>query len=133
MKRHNISMASRLIPLFPLHSWFSRERRCLCTFSRSGTKKWWADAIRDNTEFGIVLAKDKGIVNMGCTVVVEKVVQEFPDGRMDVLTRGQQRFEILYLNEEKDYLQGEVNFFDDDDLAAVPAELREQAIGQYES
>ena len=64
------------------------------------------EAIRDNSEFGIVLAKDDGIVNAGCTVMVEKVLQMYPDGRMDILTRGQRRFEIVSLNEEKELPAG---------------------------
>src|SRR5262249_22978464 len=52
---------------------------------------------------------------------------------MDILTRGQRRFEIVAVNEEKDYLQGEVSFFDDDDFAAPPAELRAQALSNYEA
>jgi hypothetical protein len=47
---------------------------------------------------------------------------------MDILTRGLRRFEIVELSGEKDYLQAEVSFFDDDDPAPVPAELREQAL-----
>ena len=50
---------------------------------------------------------------------------------MDILTRGQRRFEIVSLNEEKDYLQAEVEFFDDEDLAPVPAEVRDQALSNY--
>jgi hypothetical protein len=62
---------------------------------------------------------------------VEKVLEMYPDGRMDILTCGQRRFEIVSLNEERDYLQAEVEFFDDDDLAPVPAELRELALTNY--
>jgi ATP-dependent Lon protease len=89
------------------------------------------DAIRDGSEFGIVLAKEDGILNAGCTVMVEKVLEMYPDGRMDILTRGQRRFEIVRLNEEKEYLQAEVEFFDDDDLAPVPAALRDMALANY--
>ena len=35
----------------------------------------------------------------------------YADGRMDILTLGQRRFEILSLNEEKDYLQGVIEFY----------------------
>jgi hypothetical protein len=63
--------------------------------------------------------------------MVEKVLEMYPDGRMDILTCGQRRFEIVSLNEDKDYLQGEVEFFDDDDLAPVPAEVRELALSNY--
>jgi Lon protease-like protein len=88
-------------------------------------------ALRDGSEFGIVLAKDEGIVNTGCTVRVEKVLQQYPDGRLDILTMGQRRFEIHRLNQERDYLQGEVTYFDDEDLATAPPELRELAVTNY--
>ncbi len=91
------------------------------------------EAIRNESEFGIVLARNEGIVNAGCTVKVEKVVEMYPDGRMDVVTCGKRRFEISDLNEEKDYLQGEVEFFDDDDFVPVPPELREKALVQFQA
>ena len=89
------------------------------------------NAIRDHSEFGVVLAKQDGIVSAGCTVMVEKVLETYPDGRMDILMRGLRRFEIVELSGEKDYLQAEVSFFDDDDAAPVPAELRDQALSNY--
>ena len=96
-------------------------------------KEMVGNAIRDNSEFGIVLAREDGIVNAGCTVVVEKLTQMYPDGRMDVLTRGRRRFEIQSLNQEKDYLQAEVTFFDDDDFAPAPPEVRDRALSNYQA
>src|SRR5260370_20090368 len=55
----------------------------------------------------------------------------YSDGRMDILTRGQRRFEIEALNDEKDYLQAEVNFFDDEDFEPTPVELRDEALSNY--
>jgi ATP-dependent Lon protease len=90
------------------------------------------EAIANETEFGIVLAKEEGIVNAGCTVKVESVLHRYPDGRMDVLTMGQRRFEIHRLNEEKDYLQAEVSYFDDEDKdETTPTDLRDQAVIHY--
>jgi ATP-dependent Lon protease len=124
-------MPSRLIPLFPLQVVvFPRTELPLHIFE-DRYKEMIGQAIQDHSEFGIVLAKEDGIVNAGCTVMVEKVVERYPDGRMDIVTRGQRRFEILSLNEDKDYLQGEVNFFDDDDFDATPSELRDQALTHY--
>jgi Lon protease-like protein len=124
-------MPSRLIPLFPLQVVvFPRTPLPLHIFE-DRYKEMIGQAIRDESEFGIVLAKNEGIVNAGCTVIVEKVLQMYSDGRMDVLTRGRQRFEILSLNEEKDYLQGEVNFFDDDDFSSPPDELRDEALTRF--
>ena len=94
-------------------------------------KELIGEAIQSASEFGIVLAKEDGIVNAGCTVVVEKVLKNYADGRMDILTRGVRRFEILGLNEDKSYLRGEVEFFDDDEPGPGPSDLQEKALVQY--
>jgi Lon protease-like protein len=91
------------------------------------------EAIRNSSEFGIVLVKEDGIVNAGCTVMVEKVLKSHSDGRMDILTRGVRRFEIEMLNQEKSYLRGEVTYFDDDEPEAAPAEVQTEAIRLYQS
>ena len=131
LKRHNVTMPSRLLPLFPLQVVvFPRTPLPLHIFEER-YKEMVGSAIRDNSEFGVVLAKDGGIVNAGCTVTVEKLVQMYPDGRMDIVTRGQRRFEIVSLNEEKDYLQAEVNYFDDEDSDDLSQELRDLALSNY--
>jgi len=93
-------------------------------------------AVQQQTEFGMVLAHDQGIANIGCSVFVEKVLQRHDDGRMDILCRGSRRFEIVLLNEEKDYLRATVQFFDDEEpeLATVDfGLLREEAIRAWRS
>jgi Lon protease-like protein len=126
-------MSSRLLPLFPLNVVvFPRTRLPLHIFE-DRYKEMVGDALRDESEFGIVLAKDDGIVNAGCTVAVEKVLEMYPDGRLDVLTSGRRRFEIAGLNEEKAYLQGEVNFFDDEDFTPAPEDVRQEALAHYQA
>jgi Lon protease-like protein len=121
-------MSKRLIPLFPLPVVvFPRTRLPLHIFEER-YKKMVGEAIRDNSEFGIVLARDEGIVNAGCTVAVEKLLQMYPDGRMDILTRGRQRFEIESLDEELEFLRANVNFFDDDTFEPTAPEVRAEAL-----
>jgi Lon protease-like protein len=120
-----------MIPLFPLRVVvFPRTPLRLHIFEER-YKEMVGNAIRDESEFGIVLVRENGILNAGCTVKVEKLLQMYPDGRMDILTRGQRRFEIVTINEEKDYLQAEVSFFDDDDAGPASHELRAQALLYY--
>jgi Lon protease-like protein len=126
-------MSSRLIPLFPLQVVvFPRTPLPLHIFEER-YKEMVGNAIREKSEFGIVLAKDDGIVNAGCTVTVEKIVHMYPDGRMDILTRGLRRFEIQSLNEDRSYLQAEVTFFDDEDFVPPPGELRDEALLHYKA
>jgi len=121
----------RLLPLFPLQLVvFPRTHLPLHIFEDS-YKEMVGEAIAEKSEFGVVLTKDDGIVNAGCTVLVEKVLTTYPDGRLDIVTRGARRFEILSLNQDKSYLRGEVEFFNDDDSADVPADLRAQALESF--
>jgi len=125
-------MPKRLIPLFPLQVVvFPRTSLPLHIFEER-YKKMVGEAIRDSSEFGIVLAKEEGIVNAGCTVAVEKLLQMYPDGRMDILTRGRQRFEIESLDEEMEYLRANVNFFDDEEFDPAPPEVRAEALEQFQ-
>jgi Lon protease-like protein len=122
---------SKLLPLFPLQLVvFPRTQLPLHIFEER-YKEMVGEAIEHNSEFGIVLAKKDGIVNAGCAVVVEKVLTKYPDGRMDVVTRGSRRFRLVLLNQEKAYLRGEVEFFDDDEPGPAPRELQMAALHQY--
>lgn len=126
-------MASALLPLFPLQVVVFPGTPLPLHIFEERYKELVGDAIRDNSEFGIVLAREDGIVNAGCTVIVEKLTEMFPDGRMNVLTRGKRRFEVLSLNEDKTYLRAEVRYFEDDDFRPPPPELRQQALEHYQA
>jgi len=124
-------MPSRLLPLFPLQVVvFPRTRLPLHIFEER-YKLMVGEAIRQEEEFGIVLARDHGIAGAGCSVAVEKVLDRYPDGRMDILTRGLRRFEIVSLDEELDYLRAEVRYFDDEDQAPPEPELRKKVLRHF--
>jgi ATP-dependent Lon protease len=126
-------MPTRLIPLFPLQLVvFPRVRVPLHIFEER-YKKLVGDAIRDGSEFGIVFVRDDGMAGTGCSVKVDKVIEMYPDGRMDIMARGERRFVISRVDEEKDYLRAEVEYFDDDDLAPVAADDRTLALDNYRS
>jgi Lon protease-like protein len=125
-------MPTRLLPLFPLQAVvFPRTQLPLHIFEER-YKEMVGNAIRDGSEFGTVLAREQGILNTGCTVMVEKVLQMYPDGRMDILTKGKRRFEIVSLDQDKSFLQAEVAYFDDEDFEPTAEALRAEALQRYE-
>src|SRR4029077_10725863 len=126
-------MQANLLPLFPLQVVvFPRTQLPLHIFEER-YKEMVGEAIREKSEFGVVLVKEEGILNAGCTVVVDKLLKSHPDGRMDIMTRGVRRFEIVMLNQEKPYLRGEVAYFDDDEPDPAPDEVRTEALGLYKT
>ena len=114
-KRHNSNMQDGLLPLFPLQVVLLPGSQLPLHIFEDRYKEMIGEVLRDKLEFGVVLANEKGIVNTGCTATVDRVLREYPDGRLDILTRGRRRFEILLLNEERSFLRGAVEFFDDDE------------------
>ncbi len=124
-------MQQELLPLFPLQVVLLPGSSIALHIFEERYKEMIGEAIRDRSEFGIVLASDKGIVNTGCTAVVDKVVREYPDGRLDIIARGRRRFEILLLNEERSFLRGAVEFFDDEPGDAAPADLIDKLSQTY--
>jgi len=127
---HNSSMQEWL-PLFPLQVVLLPESELPLHIFEERYKEMIQDVLRDKIEFGVVMASEKGLVNTGCTATIEKVLRQYPDGRMDILALGRRRFEIGRLNDDRSYLRGEVEFFTDEDAAAVAPEARRQAIDGY--
>ena len=117
-------MNEALLPLFPLQLVLLPGSLLPLHIFEERYKEMIADVSREQSEFGVVQAGEKGIVNTGCTATIEKVLRSLPDGRMDILTVGRRRFEISALNEDKSYLRGVVEFFDDEEFDPAPDELR---------
>lgn len=124
-------MQSGLLPLFPLQVVLLPGGELPLHIFEDRYKEMIGEVISDRLEFGVVLANDKGIVNTGCTATVEKILRQYSDGRMDILARGRRRFEIMSLNDERPFLRGAVEFFDDDDAAPGAEDLRARAIRGY--
>lgn len=126
-----VEMPEELLPLFPLQVvLFPRTSLPLHIFE-DRYKQMIADVQRGHSEFGVVLAGEKGIVNTGCTATVEKVLKKYSDGRLDLISLGRRRFEIILLNDEKPYLRGAVEFFDDENSDPIPPEVRKRVIDSY--
>lgn len=129
---HNRTMADALLPLFPLQLVLVPGAAVPLHIFEERYKQMIGEAIANSSEFGIVQAGDRGILNIGCTAVVEKILERYEDGQLDILCRGLRRFEIILLNEELDYLRASVSMFDDEeDESAVPAELHRTAMAAY--
>jgi Lon protease-like protein len=130
-------MASQLVPLFPLPLVLLPAMPLPLHIFEDRYKQMMGDIIAASevgagkSEFGVVLAKDEGIINIGCTANVQKVMRRYEDGRLDLLALGQRRFRIVGINEEKPYLQAEVEFFEDVDLTEVSPDLKQRASTAY--
>jgi Lon protease-like protein len=71
-------------------------------------KEMIAECIANEAPFGVIRALEEGLADVGCTAEIVTVTKEYPDGRMDLIAEGRNRFEVLELNQERSFLRGEV-------------------------
>src|SRR5689334_2544507 len=124
-------MQDSLLPLFPLQVVLLPGSELPLHIFEDRYKEMIGEVLREKREFGVILASEKGIVDTGCTATIERVLREYPDGRLDILTRGRRRFEVLLLNEERSFLRGAVQFFDDDDADPAAPDLLQSVISGF--
>jgi Lon protease-like protein len=87
-----------------------------------------SECLEQHKPFGIVRASDEGVAGIGCTAEIVSVTKKYDDGRMDILTRGVERFEVLEVHEDRAFLQAEISLVEDDETAAPAAPLVQQAV-----
>lgn len=73
------------------------------------------ECLEEKKPFGIVRVKEEaGVAEIGCTVEIVDVTKRYEDGRLEILTQGRRRFELMEVNEERSFLRAEVMYFDDE-------------------
>jgi Lon protease-like protein len=130
-------MEEILLPLFPLEVVLLPEEPLPLHIFEERYREMIGECLQAKTsgssrqDFGVVLANDEEISNVGCTAHIVNVTRKYDDGRLDILTKGKRRFEILLTNEEKSYLRASVEFFDDEGPDAPGETDAENAIGLF--
>jgi Lon protease-like protein len=124
-------MPGGLLPLFPLSLVLLPAARLPLHIFEERYKEMMGILIPQRGEFGVVLAKDGGVVSVGCTATVEEVVRRYPDGRLDLMATGRRRFQIVSIDEEKSFIRAQVEFFNDEDATPAPPLLQQRAIAEY--
>lgn len=76
-----------------------------------------SDCLAGDREFGVVYHDRSGMRSVGCIANIEKVLQEYDDGRSDIVTVGSERFEILKVYDEGLYLRADVSLIEDEEEA----------------
>jgi len=103
-----------LIPLFPLDVVLFPGTPLPLHIFEPRYKEMIGECLSLHRKFGVVRAVEQGLAELGCTAEIVTVVKEYPDGRLDIVTEGRTRFEVLRLNQERSFLQAEVLMIDDE-------------------
>jgi Lon protease-like protein len=114
---------SSLLPLFPLDVVLLPGTPLPLHIFEPRYKEMISECLERSQVFGIVRAKEGKLAEIGCTAEIVTVTKKYEDGRMDIVTQGRERFEVLQVNHERSFLQAEVLYLHDEARAASPEKI----------
>lgn len=118
---------SLLLPLFPLDLVLLPGVPLPLHVFEPRYKEMIAECLDEKKPFGVVRASSDGVADIGCTAEILEVTKRYDDGRMDILTRGVDRFEVLQVHDERSFLQAEFTVIEDDP-GKPSSQLMDQAV-----
>jgi Lon protease-like protein len=77
-------------------------------------KELIGECLDEGVEFGLVLADDDGMRNVGTRAGVVEVLDRFPDGRLNVVVEGRERFRLLEVTEGRSFTTAQVTELEDE-------------------
>lgn len=116
------------IPLFPLGVVLLPAMRLPLHIFEERYKQMISECLAEEKPFGIVFFDGGAVRSVGCMARITEMLKRYDDGRMDIMTRGGERFVIQELMEERAYMEARVIFFDD--AAEIPPGDQEAVIAQ---
>lgn len=102
------------IPIFPLGLVLLPDMLVPLHIFEDRYKKMIGRCLEHEEVFGLVYYNGSRIARAGCTARVVEVLKKYDDGRMDIVTRGEDRFDIVELFDDKPYLEAQVDYFEDE-------------------
>ena len=105
---------SSLLPIFPLELVLLPGVPLPLHIFEPRYKEMIAECLAQKKPFGVVRASSEGVAEIGCTAEIMSVTKKYDDGRMDILTRGVERFEVIQVNDDRTFLQAEITLLEDE-------------------
>jgi Lon protease-like protein len=81
------------------------------------------ECLEDEREFGMLLADDAGVREVGTTATVVEVIERFDDGRLNIVIEGRERFRLLEETAGRSYMTGQVSPLGDAEERPTEAEV----------
>lgn len=102
------------LPLFPLEVVLFPGTALPLHIFEPRYKEMIGECLSTKAPFGVVRALEQRIAEIGCTAEITEVTKRYEDGRLDIVTHGQKRFEVLQLDRERSFLRAEVLMLPDE-------------------
>jgi len=118
------------IGLFPLELVLLPSERVPLHIFEDRYKELIGECLAHEGEFGLVFADERGLREIGTLAAVTDVLERFPDGRLNVLVEGRERFRLVELTKGRTFHTAEIERVGDDEDAPDDGDV-ERALEQF--
>ena len=106
-------MKPKRIPLFPLDVVLFPGSSLPLHIFEPRYKLMTRRCLTMKLQFGVILAQKQGIATVGCTAAITSLAKQYPDGKMDILTRGEFPFQVKEVFDDKPYYEAAIECLED--------------------
>jgi Lon protease-like protein len=110
------------IGLFPLGIVLLPTERLPLHIFEDRYKELIGECLQTDGDFGLVFADDDGMRTTGTRAGVVQVLERFPDGRLNIVVEGRERFRIVEVTSGRSFETAIVEELPDEEISAVPVE-----------
>jgi len=115
---------SVVVPLFPLEVVLFPDTPLPLHIFEPRYREMIGECLEEKKVFGVVRAKESSLAEIGCTAEILTVAKKYDDGRLDIVTEGRRRFRIQQVKHDRPFLQGEIEYFEDEASAVKPSDAK---------
>jgi Lon protease-like protein len=94
-------------------------------------KRMIGNSLESGEPFGILLRDDDGPRSIGCSAVVDQLLERYEDGRLDIVVKGEAPFQVVERFETPEYPAATIEEIDDPGGPGSDVEAAEAAREQF--
>jgi Lon protease-like protein len=118
------------IGLFPLELVLLPTERVPLHIFEDRYKELIGECLAHDGVFGLVFADEHGLREIGTLAAVAEVLERFPDGRLNILVEGRERFRLVELTRGRAFHTAQVEQVPDEEEIAAAADVA-RALEQF--
>ncbi len=118
------------LPLFPLDLVLYPGEEIPLHIFEERYKELTQYCLDHDVAFGVIQAEEETMAEIGTTARIQEVLTRYDDDRLDIQVKGEERFRVLEVHDEKSYYTADVVLVEDEQ-ESLDSSLRERVITQH--
>lgn len=123
-------MSEGTLPLFPLDLVLYPGETIPLHIFEPRYRTMIRECLSGDQRFGVVFSAAHEPARTGCVAEIARVLNRYPDGRLDIAVRGTSRFRVEELIQDREFLQARIEILEESP-SSIDAKVQQRLIAQH--